>query len=198
MQKEASSQTRDKILETSLKLFSRKGFLGATTKEIAKEAGIAEITLFRHFPSKENLFEEVLNSCTFLPVLKGLLPEISAMPYEKSLTIIAQRFLDTLESRKEMIQIMYAEVKRYPEKIRKVYQEFIEELIKTLASYFDQMQKKGVLRDFDAETAARAFLGMFFSMFNAREFHKFKKYKDMDVRVVVREFVGIFAKGTLK
>jgi AcrR family transcriptional regulator len=198
VQKEASSQTRDKILETSLKLFSRKGFLGATTKEIAKEAGIAEITLFRHFPSKENLFEEVLNSYTFLPVLKGLLPEISAMPYEKSLTIIAQRFLDTLESRKEMIHIMYSEVKRYPEKIQKIYHGFIEELIKTLASYFQELQEKRILRDFNSESAARAFLGMFFSVFNAREFHMLKKNKNMDVGVIVREFVSIFAKGTLK
>ncbi|HMK50555.1 MAG TPA: TetR/AcrR family transcriptional regulator [Thermodesulfovibrionales bacterium] len=198
MQKEASSQTRDRILEASLKLFSRKGFLGATTKEIAKAAGIAEITLFRHFPSKENLFEEVLNSYTFLPVLKGLLPEISPMPYEEALTIIARRFLDTLESRKEMIQIMNSEVKRYPEKIHKIYHGFIEELIRTLASYFAELQKQGVLREFDAETAARAFLGMFFSMFNAREFHKLKKYRNVDVGSIVGEFVNIFAKGTLR
>ena len=48
--------TRDKILEAALFLFSKKGYLGATTKEIAKEAGIAELTLFRHFASKEKLF----------------------------------------------------------------------------------------------------------------------------------------------
>ena len=44
--------TRDKILDASLALFSKKGFLGATTKEIAKKAGVAELTLFRHFSSK--------------------------------------------------------------------------------------------------------------------------------------------------
>jgi len=197
-QKEISLPTREKILETSLKLFSTKGFLGATTKEIAREAGVAEITLFRHFPSKENLFEEVLNKYSFLPVLKGLLPEIAAMRYEKALTVIAKKFLDTLDSRKEMIQIMHSEAKRYPEKICSIYQGFIEELIKTLAAYFNDLKKKGIVRTLDAETAARAFLGMFFSFFNAREFHMFKKYKGSDADEIIPEFVSIFARGTLK
>jgi len=198
MNKEGSSSTRDKILETALKLFSKKGFLGATTKEIAKDAGIAEVTLFRHFPSKEKLFEDVINTYSFLPILKGLLPEILKMPYEKALTVIAKKFLDTLDSRKEMIQIMHSEVRRYPEKIHKIYHSFIDETIRTLASYFNEMYKKGNLREFDTESGARAFLGMFFSYFNAKEFHMFKKYRDIGTDKIIKEFVGIFLRGTLK
>jgi AcrR family transcriptional regulator len=196
--KEKSSLTRDKILETALKLFSRKGYLGATTKEIAKDAGIAEVTLFRHFPSKERLFEEVLNTYSFLPILRGLLPEISHMSSQKALTVIAKKFLDTLDSRKEMIQIMNSEMRRYPEKIYKIYHEFIDEMIKTLALYFQLMHTKGILREFDTESGARAFLGMFFSYFNAREFHVCKKYRDIDTDKTIREFVNIFLRGTLK
>ncbi|HLA00755.1 MAG TPA: TetR/AcrR family transcriptional regulator [Thermodesulfovibrionales bacterium] len=196
--KEKSSLTRDKILETALKLFSRKGYLGATTKEIAKDAGIAEVTLFRHFPSKERLFGEVLNTYSFLPILRGLLPEISHMSSQKALTVIAKKFLDTLDSRKEMIQIMNSEMRRYPEKIYKIYHSFIDEMIKTLASYFHAMHKKGIMRKFDTESGARAFLGMFFSYFNAREFHMFKKYRDIDTDETIREFVDIFLRGTLK
>ncbi len=196
--KEISLPTRDKILETSLKLFSTKGFLGATTRAIAREAGVAEITLFRHFPSKEKLFEEVLSTYSFLPVLKGLLPEIAEMRYEKALTVIAKKFLDTLDSRKEMIQIMHSEAKRYPEKIHRLYHGFIEELIKTLAAYFNDLKKKGIVRTLDTEAAARAFLGMFFSFFNAREFHMLKKYKGSYSDEIIPEFVSIFARGTLK
>jgi AcrR family transcriptional regulator len=196
--KEKSSLTRDKILETALKLFSKKGYLGATTKEIAKDAGIAEVTLFRHFPSKERLFGEVLNTYSFLPILRGLLPEISHMSSQKALTVIANKFLDTLDSRKEMIQIMNSEMRRYPEKIYKIYHGFIDEMIKTLALYFQLMYTKGILREFDTESGARAFLGMFFSYFNAREFHIFKKYRDIDTDKTIREFVDIFLRGTLK
>lgn len=198
IQKEASYSTKNKILETSLKLFSKKGYLGATTKEIAKDAGIAEITLFRHFPSKEKLFEDVINTYSFLPILKGLIPGISKMPHEKALAVIAKRFLDTLDSRKEMIQIMHSEVRRYPEKIYKIYHGFIDETIRTLASYFNEMYKKGILREFDTESGARAFLGMFFSYFNAKEFHMLKKYRNIDTDKIIKEFVDIFLRGTLK
>jgi AcrR family transcriptional regulator len=181
-----------------LRLFSKKGYLGATTKELAKEAGIAEVTLFRHFPSKERLFEEVLNTYSFLPILKGLLPEISKMSLQKALTVIAKRFLDALDSRKEMIQIMNSEMRRYPEKIYRIYHGFIDEMIRTLASYFHAMHKEGKLRKFDTESGARAFLGMFFSYYNAREFYMFKKYKDIDTERIIKEFVDIFLRGTLR
>jgi AcrR family transcriptional regulator len=195
---EKPSLTRDRILESALKLFSKKGYLGATTKDIARGAGIAEVTLFRHFSSKERLFEQVINTYSFLPVLRGLLPEISEMPHERALIVIARRFLDTLNSRKDMIQIMQSEMRRYPEKIYKIYHDFLDEMVKTLGSYFQRMQKENILRKFDTESGARAFLGMFFSYFNAKEFHMFKKYKEMNTDKIIKEFIDIFLRGTLK
>lgn len=190
--------TREKILTTALRLFSKKGYLGATTREIAKEAGIAEVTLFRYFPSKEGLFEEVINTHSFLPALKSLLPEVKKMSYEDALAAIAARFLDTLALRKDLIKIMHSEIQRYPEKIHKIYHAFIDETFKALASYFTEMQQEGFLRAFDAESAARAFLGMFFSYFNAEEFLMRKKYRTDNAAAIIREFIEIFVKGTLK
>lgn len=191
-------KTRDKILESGLKLFSRQGYLGATTKEIAKDAGVAEITLFRYFVSKEKLFEEVINTHSFLPALRGLLPEIAGLSYEEGLRVIAKRFLDSLMERKDLVRIMHSEIYRYTEKIHRIYHSIIDETVKTLASYFADMQKKGILRTFDTELAARAFLGMFFSYFDAENFLLLKKYRRTDTDTVVREFVVIFMKGTGK
>jgi AcrR family transcriptional regulator len=195
---EGIHHTRDRILETALKLFSQKGYLGATTRDIAKEAGIAEITLFRYFPSKEKLFEEMLNSYSFLPALKGIMPDIKKMRYEDALTVIAKRFLESLNLRKDMIKIMHSEIHRYPEKIHKIYYSFIAELFTTLAAYFDDLQKEGILKSFNTELGGRAFLGMFFSYFNARELMMLKKYRDDDTERIIKEYVKIFAAGTLK
>lgn len=190
--------TRDKILETALKLFSQKGYLGATTKEIAKEAGIAEVTLFRHFSSKEKLFENVISTYSFLPALKDLLPEVEGMSYEKALNVIAKRFLETLSSRKDLIQIMHSEMHRYPEKIHMIHNSIIDNVIKTLASYFEKLKTKGLLKDFNSELGARAFLGMFFSYFNVQELKMRKKYKGDDAEITISEYVNIFVNGTLK
>lgn len=48
--------TRELILDASLLIFSEKGYVSATTLEISKKAGVSEMTLFRHFQTKNNLF----------------------------------------------------------------------------------------------------------------------------------------------
>ncbi|HEX8947978.1 MAG TPA: TetR/AcrR family transcriptional regulator [Dissulfurispiraceae bacterium] len=195
---EETGTTRDRIIETALKLFSREGYLGATTREIAREAGVAEVTLFRHFPTKEQLFEETITRHSFLPTLKGLLPEIVKMPYEDALALIARRYLEALAMRKDMIKIMHSEMQRYPEKVRTIFYAFIDEMVNTIASYFKGLQDKGVLREFDTEFGARAFLGMFFSYFNSEEILLRRKFRHVDADSTIREYVKIFAVGTLK
>lgn len=190
--------TRDKILEAGLRTFSDKGYLGATTREIAAKAGVAELTLFRHFSSKGKLFEEVINTYSFLPALRELLPEIGVVPYRDALTTIAERFLETLTARKDMIRIMHSEMHRYPGTIHKIYHTFIDGMIETLASYFAGMQKKKLLRKFDAVSGARAFLGMFFSFFSVQELMMRKRYRSVDTERTIREFVEIFIEGTLR
>src|SRR5579872_4556577 len=57
----AATDRRRQLLETALDLFSRKGFEGTTTKEIAASAGVTEAIIFRHFPSKQALYTAVLD-----------------------------------------------------------------------------------------------------------------------------------------
>ena len=53
-------KTEQKIMEAALKVFSENGYKGATTRVIANESGFNELTLFRKFKNKENLFNKVL------------------------------------------------------------------------------------------------------------------------------------------
>ncbi len=48
-------QTRENILIAARKCFNAQGYDGASTREIAREAGVAEGTIFSHFPTKEEL-----------------------------------------------------------------------------------------------------------------------------------------------
>lgn len=53
-------KTEQKFLDAALEIFAEKGYKGATTRLIAQKAGFSELTLFRKFKSKENLFNKVL------------------------------------------------------------------------------------------------------------------------------------------
>ena len=188
--------TRERLLEAGLKLISARGYLGATTKEIAKKAGVAELTLFRHFPSKELLFREIIQSYTFLPALKGLLPELNGLDYRQALLLIAGKFLGRLSERRELIRIMHSEMHLYPKGVKEIYHNFVGNVYRTLASYFKDLQDRGLLRDFDPEYGARAFLGMFFSYFTVRELLREKGVSDEER--TLNEFVEIFIRGTVR
>ncbi len=190
--------TRHKILETGLRLFSRNGYLGTPTKEIAKHAGISEVTLFRYFHSKEKLFEEMILTYSFLPTLKDLVVEVRGMEYRDALSEIAKRFLERLYERRELIRIMHLEIHRYPSKVKMIYHNFIDEIVGTLASYFRDLQARGKVRKFNPEIGALAFLGMLFSYFNTQEIVLKKKVECKERERVIIGFVEIFVEGTVK
>ena len=54
-------ETQQAILAAAKKLFITNGYKGTATIQIAREAGISEMTLFRHFPSKEDIFLAVIH-----------------------------------------------------------------------------------------------------------------------------------------
>ena len=51
----APSDVRERILETAYELFSRRGIRGVGVDEVIERAGVAKATLYRHFPSKDDL-----------------------------------------------------------------------------------------------------------------------------------------------
>ena len=74
----SASDRRQQLLETALDLFSRKGFEGATTKEIAAAAGVTEAIIFRHFINKQTLYKAVLDYTVQASNLDGWLAETKA------------------------------------------------------------------------------------------------------------------------
>jgi len=68
-----SDERRKVIVTAAVPLFARKGFAGTTTRELAEAAGISEALLFRHFPSKQLLYREILRlGCEGDPALEAL------------------------------------------------------------------------------------------------------------------------------
>lgn len=189
--------TRERILETAVGLFSTKGYLGASTREIARQAGVAEVTLFRHFSSKENLLEEVISRFSILPSLRSFIPQALEMPYEQALTALATMLLDTLIQLKDWVKIMHAELQRSPERLQKIYHGFLDEFFETFSSYFRELQKRGVVGMFDPEVAARVFHGIIFSYFNVEEVLQRKQYRSTESEPMIRQFMTLFAHGTL-
>jgi AcrR family transcriptional regulator len=190
------SDTKQKLLQSALELMSEKGYISATTREIAEKAGFREVTLFRHFGSKERLFEEILKEYSFLPKLKELIPFLDRYSYPDALLEVGLRYFETLKLRKHIIRIMLSEISLHPDKLRRVYDTFVTEMIRTLAGYLMRLQKKGILRNFDVEAGARGFLGMIFSYFLVEEVVKDRNVSRRETKRVIDGFVDLFINGT--
>jgi AcrR family transcriptional regulator len=85
--------TRDRLVRAALELFTTLGYHGSTTPEIAKKAGVAEGTIYRHFASKEQLLNEIYRAGLrlFVTIVKDSPP---ALPAPERLEKIAAGWRD--------------------------------------------------------------------------------------------------------
>jgi len=86
-----SDERRQAIVEAAVPLFARKGFSGATTRELAEAAGVSEALLYRHFPSKQLLYSEILQQvgCQGDPALEKL----ASLPASSATLVCMTRFM---------------------------------------------------------------------------------------------------------
>jgi AcrR family transcriptional regulator len=140
--------TKEKIIDAAFGLFSQKGYLGTTTKEIALHAGVSEVTLFRHFGSKESIFEEVIQSKSFLPDLKNLIPKLENLSLKDTLLEIATENIKKLIMKKGAIKIFFSEVDRYPQKVKESHNNMCNALDNTLITF---LKSKKELSNFSEE-----------------------------------------------
>lgn len=154
-------EIRDQILQAALRVYGDLGYRGATTRRIAQEAGVNEVTLFRHFGSKSQLIHEALSRG--LPEL-----EVEALPEEPldpamELRAWARAHLRHLHALRSVIRTGMSECEEHAdlsesagERPRRVAQE--------LKRYLGRVKRRGLSAvDFDPQSAALMLMGVVFA-----------------------------------
>src|ERR1700689_584247 len=80
-----------RILAAVRKIFAHKGLEGTTTRELAKEAGVSEALLYKHYPSKDALFQAMLSSCD--SEFMGEIKKITSLEASTSTLVTLVHFL---------------------------------------------------------------------------------------------------------
>jgi AcrR family transcriptional regulator len=104
---------RDRILDAAKKVYAQHGFRGATTRLIAIEAGVNEVTLFRTFGSKAALFEALMQS----HVAQSPIPELPDNPVdpEREMTDWVAAVLGHMRENRALIRTSFGEIEERPE-----------------------------------------------------------------------------------
>ena len=107
---------RTRLLEAATKVYAELGYRGATTRRIAAEAGCNELTLFRHFGSKEALIHEAVACCG--PESKLIpLPEVPVDPYAE-IKEWAWKHFTQIRQHQSLIRTTIGELEEHPDLVR--------------------------------------------------------------------------------
>src|SRR5919107_792440 len=106
--------SRQKLLAAAARIYGESGFRGATTRRIADEAGVNEVTLFRLFGSKSALISEALRAHAPRAVDPIALPEEPVDP-ERELSAWCDAQLTHLRAARSMIRKAMGEIEEHPE-----------------------------------------------------------------------------------
>jgi AcrR family transcriptional regulator len=156
----SENQTRTRILQAAQRLFAAKGFEGTTTRDLAKIAGVAEGTLFRHFANKKAILVEVATS-GWVDILTDLLTELSEMGSYKAVAQVMRRRMCNLQKNADIMRVCFMEVQFHPDLRDRIQTEIIEKMTEVAEAFFQTAMDKGIYRQMDAKLGAKVFLGLF-------------------------------------
>ena len=152
--------TRTKILQAALKLFAKRGYEGTTTKDLAKSAGVAEGTLFRHFNNKKAILIEVATA-GWVDILTDLLTELSQMGSYKAVSQVMRRRMLNMRKNSDLMRVCFVEAQYHPELRDSIQAEVISKMTDVAEAFFETAMEKGIYRPMNPKIVARVFLGIF-------------------------------------
>jgi TetR/AcrR family transcriptional regulator len=189
---------RRQLLDAAMELFSRKGYGGATTKEIAAAAGVTEAIIFRHFPSKQALYTAVLECRHETSGHQEWLAELQARMDQKDdagvLRTLAARILESYRKDARFERILLFAALEGHELGLGHHRRMATSIFEVLRGYIAQRQRDGVLRDCDAGVVIAAMAGMAQNYAIYTELFGFNPLQLDDVQVV-EIFTGIMMNG---
>lgn len=184
-------ETSDKIIKAAAKLFSSKGYEQTSTKEIATEAGVSEMTIFRHFKTKDNLMDELFEKLVFIPNFEDFFHNKISHNLRIDLLMMGKLFANVainniIPLRINMTNFNLSSIsnnsdplKQFPNRLKQLMVEYLEEMkrrgefegdperfsILLLSSCFGIIFSLEVIKSFEKEGQLEEYLEDFFKIF---------------------------------
>lgn len=186
-------ETSEKIITTAIDLFSKDGYNGVTTEQIAKEAGFSEKTLFRHFQSKQNLLEKAIDRYHYGEEMRSIFESKLVWNLQEDLTLISQNYHRIMYQNRKLLKMLMKIGENVPGLHQ--YSHRHPELLKEfLTNYFEEMKNRAKIILVDAEKMAITFLYMNFGFANGR-MNGSSDFRDGEFEKLLKDSVALFTRG---
>jgi TetR/AcrR family transcriptional regulator len=158
-----AGETREKILETAIRLFSTQGYATTSLSQVAKEAAVSKALIFWHFENKETLFRTVVQRA-LEPYFINVLDDLEGLAEPDQLVRLIEEYFDfvseNLASVRFLLGLVVREDQGAPEDVVGHMHELSGVYQKLLADVIESGRQGGTIReDVDAEVEAQLLMG---------------------------------------
>lgn len=158
----SSEERRQQIVDAALRVFAREGYMGATNKDIALEAGVTAGLIYHYFADKRALFEAVLTEHTPLGEIGTLLADDAASELAPRDLVFAlvKNLITRMEASENIgaFRCIVAEAVHKPE-MTALFNAKSARMVEALAGYLRGQMERGRLREMDSTLVAQLIVG---------------------------------------
>jgi AcrR family transcriptional regulator len=193
----SSADRREQILDVASSLFAQQGYRGTTTRLIAERAAVTEALIFRHFPSKEELYWSVLERKINNAGARERMQEILDAGGD-DLDVLSRLAYQVLERRAKdqtLSRLLLFSALEKHELSERFVRHYVTDYFEVLAQFIRKGIAGGRFRDVDPLLAARAFLGMVVYHSWMQEIYGGKEIHDFNKDVVSNTLATIWLQG---
>jgi AcrR family transcriptional regulator len=192
----SADKRRQQIVEAAVELFSRKGFRGTRTREIAEAAGISEAMIYRHFATKRELYSAIIEAKS---ATEELLASAATAAQGKDdagvLRAVGLKMIEQTVRDPSLMRLLLFSALEGHELSEIFFESRVKRLHQFLSRYIRIRIKEGRFRSIDALVAARGFIGMIVHYLLIHKLFGVKRPRHSSPEEVVELFVSIFLKG---
>jgi AcrR family transcriptional regulator len=150
---------REQIAEAAMRVFAQKGFMRATNKDIAKEAGITTGLIYHYYSSKEELLRAIVQLRSPSQLTRELSPQMLDMPTETLIRTLMLQMLAVVEGEQfvQLLRVFLPEAIHNP-RLAALGLRSNQEATRFLADYLAAKMESGELRKGDPSMAAQVLM----------------------------------------
>lgn len=164
---EEITKRQQSIIDAAIKVFSEKGFEGSRTSDIAKEAGVAEGTIFRYYNTKKDILIGLLFpmiSKFIKPLVLNSVERIIENKDNRSMEeVIEELFMDRIQlARKNLplVKTVLVESAYHPELLEPLRNDITPKVITFIESFIDKNKQSGEFRDLTTRSITRTVISL--------------------------------------
>lgn len=164
---EEMSKRQWDILDAATKVFAEKGYEGSRTSDIAKEANVAEGTIFRYFKTKKDLLVGLLMPLMikfFRPLMFKSMEKIMDNEKNESIDVVLKNIMmdriALVKKNKPLVKTIMIESIYHPELLEPLQKEVAPKLVPIVDKFFKENMEMGNLRDIDPRLITRSLISL--------------------------------------